>query len=206
MQLIRGETGKNFNVIYGGGRKKFISENIISDEDGQRGQRGDGLDLIDEWLTTKNTPKAHYIHNRQGLNSMNHSYVEHVLGLFNSDHLKYHLDADENEPTLKEMTASAIKLMEKNPKGFVLFVEGGRIDHAHHENLARHALEETVQFSEAIRTATEVTDEKNTLVVVTSDHSHTLTLSGYSSRGKDILGEKKKSNSFEIDNTNILIL
>lgn len=82
-QLIRGETGRNLNVIYGGGRKKFISEKIITEEDGQKGQRSDGLDLIDEWLTTKNSPEAHYIHNRQGLIGLNNSDVEHVRILIN---------------------------------------------------------------------------------------------------------------------------
>lgn len=165
-QLIRHEPGKNFNVIYGGGRKKFISEKII-DEEGQRGQRTDGLDLIDEWLTVKDSPKARFIHDRNGLSTLNHSSIEHVLGLFEPDHMKYHLNAGPEEPTLKEMTISAIEIMKKNPKGFVLFVEGGRIDHAHHENLARHALEETVEFSEAIHAATDITDEKDTLMVVT---------------------------------------
>lgn len=186
-QLIREDPGRKLNVIYGGGRKKFISEKII-DEDGQRGERQDGLDLIDEWLTTKDSPNAHYVHNRKGLHSMNHSCVESVLGLFDSDHLKYRLEANENQPTLKELTVSAIEVMKKNPNGFVLFVEGGRIDHAHHMNLARHALEESVEFSEAIRAAMEITDEQDTLMVVTADHAHTMTMSGYSQRGKDILG------------------
>lgn len=126
MQLIREEPGRNFNVIYGGGRKKFISKNLI-DEEGQRGQRNDDLDLIDEWLTTKNSPAAHYIYNRQGLQTMNHSAVDHVLGLFEADHMKFRLEADDDKPTLKEMTTSAIEVMKKNPKGFVLFVEGGLV-------------------------------------------------------------------------------
>lgn len=185
-QLIRNEPGSNFNVIYGGGRKKFVSERII-DEEGKRGERSDGLDLIDEWLTTKDSP-AHFVHNRRGLLTMNHSNVEHVLGLFESDHLKYQLNAGADQPTLKEMTISAIEVMKKNPNGFVLFVEGGRIDHAHHQNMAKHALEETVQFAEAIQAAMDITDEKDTLMVVTADHAHTMTLSGYSHRGKNILG------------------
>jgi alkaline phosphatase len=188
-QLIRSETGKNFNVIYGGGRRKFISEKIISVEDGMRGQRVDDLDLIDEWLTTKNSPRAHYIHNRQGLHNLSVPEVDHVLGLFNTDHLKYHLESNcSSQPTLKEMTDSAVKILQKNPKGFVLFVEGGRIDHAHHDNLARFALDETVEFSKAIQSAVDATDENDTLIVVSSDHAHTMTINGYSARGKDILG------------------
>lgn len=187
LQLIRQDPGRNFNVIYGGGRRKFISEKII-DEEGERGQRKDGLDLIDEWLTTKDSPKAHYVHNCKGLRSMNTSSVEHVLGLFEADHLKYHLNATRDDPSLKDLTLSAIEVMKKNPNGFVLFVEGGRIDHAHHENLAQHALEETVEFSEAIRAAMQVTDVQDTLMVVTADHAHTMTISGYSQRGQSIVG------------------
>jgi alkaline phosphatase len=74
-KLIRSKTGQNFNVIYGGGRKKFISEKIV--KDGQRGQRSDELDLIDEWLMTKNSSKSTYISNRQGLVNMNHSMIKH---------------------------------------------------------------------------------------------------------------------------------
>jgi alkaline phosphatase len=80
-QLIRCKTGQNFNVIYGGGRKKFICEKIISDEDGKRGQRTDGLDLIDEWLMTKNSSKSTYIHNREGIINMNHTNTENVRAL-----------------------------------------------------------------------------------------------------------------------------
>lgn len=186
-QLIRTKIGQNFKVIYGGGRNKFIPSNAF-DEDGQRGQRSDGLNLIDEWIATKNSSRARYIHNSDGLRSLNSSDVDYVLGLFAADHLEYKLNAGSQQPTLKEMTVSAIELLKKNPSGFVLFVEGGRIDHAHHANLARHAMEETVEFSEAIRAATEITDEQETLIVVTADHAHTMSISGYSDRGTDILG------------------
>lgn len=45
-----------------------------------------------------------------------------------------------------------------------------------------------LQFSEAIRQAKELVNLDDTLIVVTSDHAHTMSLSGYSKRGKDILG------------------
>lgn len=45
-----------------------------------------------------------------------------------------------------------------------------------------------MQFSKAVEVARELTNEKDTLIIVTSDHSHTFTIAGYSSRGKDILG------------------
>lgn len=82
-------------------------------------------------------------------------------------------------PTLKEMTMKAIEILQTNPNGFFLFVEGGRIDHALHENQAHIALEETAEFSRSIKIATQMLGFDNTLFVVTADHAHTMTLSGY---------------------------
>ena len=67
-------------------------------------------------------------------------------------------------------------------------VEGGRIDQAHHYGNAYRALSETVEFSNAIRAALAKVNLDDTLVIVTADHSHTLTMMGYSARGNDILG------------------
>jgi alkaline phosphatase len=70
----------------------------------------------------------------------------------------------------------------------VLLVEGGRIDHAHHFGNAHRALTDTLAFSDAVRTALEMVDLDETLVVVTADHSHVLTFAGYPARGNPILG------------------
>lgn len=114
--------------------------------------------------------------------------TDYLLGLFSDDHLPYHLDADEETPTLAEMTEAAIKVLEGGRKGFFLFVEGGRIDHAHHATLAKKSLDETVELSKAVERALELTDERETLIVVSSDHAHTMSLAGYPVRGNDILG------------------
>ncbi|CAG2067383.1 unnamed protein product [Timema podura] len=73
------------------------------------------------------------------------------------------------------------------PPCFVCLSSGGRIDHAHHGTSAKKALDETVQFHEAVRVAAELTEEKDTLIVVTSDHAHVMSYSGYPTRGNDIL-------------------
>lgn len=86
------------------------------------------------------------------------------------------------------MTAAAIKVLSQDKNGYFLFVEGGRIDHAHHSTYATKALDETEQFSEAIQKAVELTSRSDTLIVVTSDHAHTMSLSGYPERGNPILG------------------
>jgi alkaline phosphatase len=101
------------------------------------------------------------------------------------------------EPSLAQMTATAIKLLQKNPKGFFLMVEGGRIDHAHHAGNAFRALTDTVAFADAVQAAMDATDAKDTLIVVTADHSHTLTFMGYPTRGNPILGKVHGGSDFE---------
>jgi alkaline phosphatase len=90
------------------------------------------------------------------------------------------------------MTVQALKLLSQNPEGYILLVEGGNIDNAHHDGYARHALQETSEMDDAVAYAVEVTDPDDTLIIVTADHSHTLTIAGYPQRGADILGLCKR--------------
>jgi alkaline phosphatase len=114
---------------------------------------------------------------------------EYLLGLFEDTHMQYHLEADNTtEPTLTELTEIAIKSLRRNKKGFFLFVESGRIDHAHHDNLVHLALDETLWLSSAVERATELLPEEDTLIVVTADHSHVMAYNGYTRRGSNILG------------------
>lgn len=185
-QMVLDKPGKDLKVIFGGGRLKFLPKQEI-DEDGKHGERSDGLNLINQWK--EEHKHGAYVTNKSQLENVDFNTTEQILGLFSSDHMSFSLDADPNkEPSLKEMTEAAIKLLKKDSNGFVLFVEGGRIDHAHHEAWARKALDETVQFSDAIQAAVDLTNEEDTLIVVTSDHSHTLSISGYAKRGNDVLG------------------
>jgi len=85
------------------------------------------------------------------------------------------------------MTEVAIKILSRNPNGFFLFVEGGRIDHAHHDTLAQRAILETLEFDKSIKLADDLTSDDDTLLVVTSDHSHVMTFNGYPERGNPIL-------------------
>lgn len=104
------------------------------------------------------------------------------MGLFAPSHCEYNHKIDgisDTAPTLKEMTMKAIEILQTNPNGFFLFVEGGRIDHALHDNQAHIALEETAEFSRTIKVATSMLSTDDTLFVVTADHSHTLSLGGY---------------------------
>lgn len=124
-----------------------------------------------------------------------------VLGLFDDSHVKYNYEVDgisDSIPTLSEMTIKAIEILSKNKNGFYLFVEGGRIDMAHHDSKAHIALDETAEFAKAIKMAVDELGDEDTLHVVTADHSHTMTYSGYGDRGTNILGVAGRSNEDNI--------
>ena len=57
-----------------------------------------------------------------------------VLGLFSMSHMDYEVERTPEQPSLAEMTRAALERLERAPNGFLLMVEGGRIDHAHHAN------------------------------------------------------------------------
>lgn len=125
---------------------------------------------------------------QESLLSFDVNKYDTILGLFSDSHMNYHLLRNKIvEPTLIEMTQKALEMMKKNTKGYVLLIEGGRIDHAHHETKPKLAMEETVQFQKAIEIVKAQVNEEDTLILVTADHSHTMTVSGYAVRGTDIL-------------------
>lgn len=119
------------------------------------------------------------------LNSLDVKNFTNVLGLFAESHMQYHLFNDDNvsddvkQPSLMELSQKALEIVSSNPHGYVLLIESGRIDHAHHENKAKLALEEMVQLHKLVEFIRSEIDEEETLMVVTSDHSHTMTISGY---------------------------
>jgi alkaline phosphatase len=175
----------------GGGRSKFLPAAASDPEgNGALGERDDRRDLTVEW--TKKYPNAVYVWNQQQFTALDPKKVDHLLGLFNRGDMSFESDRKNDvggEPSLPEMTKKAIAILKKNPRGFFLMVEGGRIDHAHHAGNAYRALDETREFANAVRAALSATDSKDTLIIVTADHSHTLTMSGYAKRGNPILGK-----------------
>ncbi|KAL0624860.1 Alkaline phosphatase, placental type [Plecturocebus cupreus] len=110
-------------------------------------------------------------------------------GLFEPEDMNYEIHRDPTrDPSLLEMTEAAVRLLSRNPLGFFLFVEGGRIDHGHHESRAYRALTETIMFDNAIERVGQLTSEKDTLTLVTADHSHVFSFGGYPLRGSSIYG------------------
>ncbi|MCZ6785238.1 MAG: alkaline phosphatase, partial [Proteobacteria bacterium] len=189
-QLVEFGHGDGLEVALGGGRANFLPATAPDPEDaGATGARADGRNLTAEWL--ERLPDSAYVWNAEQLAALDPAQTNHVLGLFEASHMEYEFDRSGDaggEPSLSEMTAFALKVLSRNPEGYFLMVEGGRIDHGHHANNALRALTDTIEFANAVRTALEATSAADTLVVVTADHSHVFTLSGYPTRGNPILG------------------
>jgi alkaline phosphatase len=190
-QLVDFRHGDGLEVALGGGRRFFLPEETADPEDpGASGEREDERDLTREWLARR--PRSAYVWNAGQLAAIDPAATDHLLGLFAFDNMSFEFERERNrpgEPSLSEMTARAIDVLARNPKGFFLMVEGGKIDHAHHDGNAYRALTDTIELARAVRTALERVDPADTLVLVTADHGHTLQISGYPTRGNPILGK-----------------
>jgi alkaline phosphatase len=188
-QLIEFPYGDGLEVAMGGGRSKFLSKDEPDPEfQDRKGERLDGRDLTREWTKKRNSA---FVWNKTQLATIDPKKTKHLLALFDTSHLDFEFDREkirQNEPSLTDMTTKAIDILSQNPKGFFLMVEGGRIDQAHHLGNAYRALEDTVELSNAVRAAEKKVNLDDTLIIVTADHSHTLTIMGYPARGNNILG------------------
>lgn len=117
------------------------------------------------------------VNDRKGL--LNHAGGKPLLGIFTEDALPYSLDRGsdkdliEKVPTLAEMTKKAIHTLSQNKKGFVLQVEGGKVDWAAHANDVGGLLYDQIAFDEAVAEAIDFAEKSgNTLVVITTDHGN----------------------------------
>lgn len=154
---------RKYDVLLGGGSRHF-----------HKNRRGDNRDLIDEF---KNAG-YHVVRNKSGLFGLPND-TRGVLGTFFDGHVPYTLDHihnaeyRENIPTLAEMTQIALNRLSKNRNGFIIQIEGGRVDHAAHGNDIGGLIYDQIAFDDAIGVAVEFAEEHpDTLVIVTTDHGN----------------------------------
>ncbi|TMW43898.1 hypothetical protein DOY81_011021, partial [Sarcophaga bullata] len=185
-QLIKQSPGRNLDLLMGGGMGKFLP-NTQQDAHGKMGERTDGQDLLKLWKEMHPTGKL--VTNRDDLLNINVTEAGKIMGIFGSGVMNFHALADaEKEPTLAEMVETALKFLSRNEKGYFLFVEGGLIDYGNHANIAGFSTDETAEMDKAVQVVSKMTDVKDTLVVLTSDHGHPVMLAGNADRGTSILG------------------
>lgn len=150
------------DVLLGGGRRYFDPL-----------KRKDGRDLMAEFA------KAGYdvANDRSALLGLD-SAPKPLVGLFNASHISYYVDRLNDaslsvQPSLPEMTATALRKLAKNPGGFLLQVEAGRIDHASHSNDAWAAIMDTIELDDTLAVIDAFLKvNPRTLVIVTSDHGN----------------------------------
>ena len=173
--------GDGVDVLMGGGANHWTPYSASN-----KGGRADGRDLTAEL----GAQGYQYVTTQSDLAKIESGKV---LGLFSAkSHLDYELDrvakgAANTQPSLSEMTAKAIDLLSQNSQGYFLMVEGGRIDHALHATNAKRSLTDAVALDEAVKTALGKVDLADTLIVVTADHDHTMTINGYAAKGNPVL-------------------
>jgi alkaline phosphatase len=188
-QIVPGGAGYNerlkdgVDVLMGGGRPHFTPFDAQANPKG----RADGRDLLAEFKA-----RGYFVAATRA-DMMSALPNRKFVGIYADSHLDYALARKPTQPTLAEMTNKSIELLARNPNGFFLMVEGGKIDHALHDSNAKNALEEVVDFDNAIQAAVERMRRldpglEHTLIVVTADHDHTMVMNGYPQRGNPILG------------------
>ena len=183
-----------FDVMMGGGTEFFSAD-----------KRKDKKDLFADFAAKGFS----VLRNRKDMMAYNAGTAKPVLGVFHEDGLPYSLDREhdaakkEQVPTLAEMTATAIKLMEKNKNGFVLQVEGGRVDWGAHANDVGGLIYDQVAFDEAVGVALAFAEQHgDTLVVMTTDHGNANP--GLFSAGGDVNANFDRIRSFQHTNDWIL--
>lgn len=80
----------------------------------------------------------------------------------------------ETVPTLEEMTKAALNILDNDPDGFFVMIEGGAVDWAGHDNQSGRMIEEEIDFNRAVEAVVNWVEQNGnwneTLVIVTADH------------------------------------
>jgi alkaline phosphatase len=153
--IVEQQVYDNLDVMLGGGWDYLSAD-----------KRKDKEDLV---AALKNN-KYDYVTSRQ---EMLDAKGKKIWGLFAPDSMSYDLDKKDSEPSLSEMTGKAIDLLSKNPKGFILMVEGSEIDWAAHANDPVGLTTDILAFDKAVKTAKDFAlKDKNTIVIIMSDHGN----------------------------------
>lgn len=153
-QLVEMKYGNGLNVAMGGGRANFLPDSVSDPEyPGKTGARKDGRDLTQARLQ-RYGERGQYVWNQAQFDKIEPGKVDHLLALFEPSHMNFEHDRRQDaagEPSLAEMTGKAIDILAKNPEGYLLLVEGGRIDHGSHNGNAYRTLSDAVALNEAVK-------------------------------------------------------
>ena len=179
-QLVDQMEAGVIDIALGGGARAFAPEG--TELEVGTGNRVDEVNLVDRATEFG----AQYVYDAETLAAAD--LTQPVLGLFTGSDMSYEHDRPDSEPSLADMTGAAIESLQNNEEGFYLMVEPGRVDHASHGGNAHRTFTDGVAFAEALALADEMTDDEDTLIIVTGDHEHAIVFNGYCGRGTPITG------------------
>ena len=130
------------------------------------GGGGDGMSLA-----SAQTAGYTVVTNATGILALDTDAVTMVSGQFGTGYMPYEYDGLGSLPHLLEMTETALDILDNDPDGFFLMVEGGRIDHACHSNDMVRSIFETIEFAESVQAVVDWgAGRTDTLILVTADH------------------------------------
>jgi alkaline phosphatase len=154
------------DVVLGGGGAYFVPSS-------QKGsKRTDQKDII-ELMKGRG---YRFVENNSELKAVNPESVDKLFGLFSLSNMAYVIDREghkalSNQPNLADMTRIALSIVGRNSKGFFIMIEGGRIDHACHNQDIKTVIAETLDFDAAVGEALSYQKtHPDVLVIVTADH------------------------------------
>lgn len=153
-------------VAMGGALRHFIPQGQ------QKSERKDDKNLVDEMKAKGYT----YVSNADELKAVDLAKCGKLLGLFAMSNMAYDIDRQNDaklgtQPSLADMTHATLSILEHNPKGFFVMIEGGRIDHACHIHDLKASIKDTMAFDDAVRVALDFQEKHpDVLVLVTADH------------------------------------
>jgi len=167
------------DVVLGGGSAYFLGKDVPGSK---RKDDKDYIKLFKEAGYALATDKTE-------LEAASGNNTGKLLGLFHTGNMDTILDRQflkkgtvgkfPNQPGLMDMTKAALEQLSKNPDGFFLMVEGASIDKMSHPMDWDRALYETIEFDQTIGLAREFAAKNpDTLIVVTGDHAHGVSIIG----------------------------
>ena len=167
------------DVIMGGGSASLLPQSTPGS------RRKDNRDLIKEFETNG----YQFVGTRSDLRAVGEP--PKLLGLFHLGNMNVYLDKAvfkkdtvlktfTDQPMLWEMTAKALEILGKNPQGFFLMVEGASIDKQAHVLDWQRTVWDAIEMDKAVGVAKHwaAANGQNTLIIVTADHAHGMSITG----------------------------
>lgn len=213
-QYLAEAVPQGLRVLMGGGRKWFLPSSVPGS---QRSSSNDYVlppDLASAWKVPAGTldPEKDliaafqaqgftYVADNADLQSVSGG-TDRLLGLFSLSNMNVAKDKIDkrrgnssvvddygfpDQPMLEEMTEKALEVLSRNPKGFVLMVEGASIDKQAHNMDTERWILDTIEFDRAVAASKRFAEQNpDTLVIITADHE---------CAGVNIIGSSRLTNA-----------